>query len=469
MTLKVRWIFSSLFLFSTSLAAPTLRDLHRFLEQDFSVEVKTADFATSDLISRIQMQSRKVHNITPTGKSLPILPIVGKKLDSAHAISDLNIYVRQRLGEYAVAAVQMNQVRVYAYAGLKDSFLSYLDQTVGPKRSVLQIRSLYEDWGISKYLVTVRGSLPNLYFLIPPSLKYALHYATMIRTIAPNQGISVFLDQEAFETLKDQMKAAATSIRNQIENGYDFVVFGYRSVWADLLSRGGNWTLKRKQTFVEPSVGLAADLVVVEHNNNRSIRRLLLITSRRTVWGELAGLMIKPFFHENLRAVVFMGSAGAVSPKNSIYDISIPKRFLDSSGEITIQNFFSAFGELSKYSGFNFNSIHGDTFSPIEQDRSFLERLVAQEFDTIDVEQNIVARKVLNFNLKTKAAIQFGAVNLITDKPYDLLKTTTSEYGLDQIDHTKKNLARYRAVSFVLSALEALSPPLISEKCGALF
>jgi hypothetical protein len=52
--------------------------------------------------------------------------------------------------------------------------------------------------------------------------------------------------------------------------------------------------------------------------------------------------------------------------------------------------------------------------------------------------------------MQNNTEVQFGAINLITDKPYEILKKSTSDFDLDQIDYSRKRQARAHAVQTVL-------------------
>jgi predicted Zn-dependent protease len=77
---------------------------------------------------------------------------------------------------------------------------------------------------------------------------------------------------------------------------------------------------------------------------------------------------------------------------------------------------------------------------------------------SFDVEQNLIAKAVSAFNLKTNSYDKFGAVNVITDKPKNSFFSASPMEVLTRINREKKAGSRKLAVSVALDALRSAQP-----------
>jgi hypothetical protein len=471
--------------------------VEEFLRRDFHEEVKTADFVSPEVVKKhSQMIDIEVKH--GTNLEIKIFEVSGNKLKLplGHAILDVNTYVQQRLGVYAYTAIKNGMVDVKVFSGTEDSFFKNLDVDYPKLKAITKIPSLYEEWGIAKYLVKQDGVKPILIFKIPTSYRYAQHYATMIRSINNKIEPVVDYDQKSESRERYDMIQGATRLTDQLGKDYSIISFGYSGTWINALNSdpekdaSGNatkwkssskefsneadvqnqpkWKFMSKKSAEDSASGIGVEVMTLENTQSKKNLKVLLLSSKKTVWGELATMMISAFLHKKVESVVFMGSAGAVSNKNSVYDLSVPERFVDKEGRVDIENVLHKFPTKEKNGiKINFESTHGNTFSPIEQNKPYLIAINNLGIDTIDVEQSLLGRQILDFNKKNKSNVKFGAINLITDKPFSLLQSQHSEHDLDRIDKTKKSHARMAAVEFLLSGLA--SPDIYKTSCSFLF
>lgn len=451
---------------SAQFAPGTIED---YLKRDFKQELKTADFVNQDLIKKYEVS---VNHIIKHGIKLEInpVPVAGKKLNltAGHAITGMDNYVRQRLGAYAYTAIKNGVVDVKVFSGTEDSFLKHLDLQYPELKSVTKLPSLYEEWGISKYLIQEGRLKPLLILKIPTSYRYAQHYATMIRSFTNKSEPVVDYDMKSEARERYELSQGAIRLTQKLGQDYAIISFGYSGTWIDALKQSADWKFVSQASAEDGRSGLNAEILILENIRSKKNQKILLISSKKTVWGELSTMMIGAFLHKHVESVIFMGSAGAVSNKNSIYDLSVPKRFLDKTGRVLVENILHKFKPSgSNEIKINFESTHGNTFSPIEQNRSYLTAINDLGIDTIDVEQSLLAREISEFNIKNKANVKFGAINLVTDKPFSLLQEHHSVHDLDRIDIIKKKRARATAVKFLLGGLA--SPDINRTTCAFLF
>ncbi len=466
---KLKFIFSILLIAGTVSAQLVSHSAEDFLKLDFNEELKTADFIRPELIKKYGESSQldvehginlEINTVSVAGNDL--------KLHSGHAILDINKYVQQRLGHHVYSAIKSGMVDIKVFSGTDDSFFKNLDVQYPKLKTATKLPSLYEEWGIVKYLVQQADSKPVLIIKIPTSYRYAQHYATMIRSITNSKAAVVEYDQNSEIRERYSMAQGARRITDKLGLDYSIVSFGYSSTWIDAVENSADWKYVSKTSAEDEKSGLQAEVVTLENKQSKRNKKILLISSKKTVWGELATMMIGAFLHKKVESVIFMGSAGAVSDKNSIYDLSVPKRFIDKEGYIAVENILNSVKLPSTNKvKINFESTHGNTFSPIEQNKFYLSAVNELGLDTIDVEQSLLAREISVFNIKNKTNVKFGAINLITDKPFSLLQEQHSDHDLDRIDMSKKKQARSEAVKFLLGGLA--SPDIYRTSCSFLF
>jgi hypothetical protein len=120
---------------------------------------------------------------------------------------------------------------------------------------------------------------------------------------------------------------------------------------------------------------------------------------------------------------MFMGSAGLIQgEKGAYYDASVPSRFIKGTGEVDIDNMIFSHHEYGKNYRTSKDSIiwgtrHAHSSSPVEQTNVWLQDKKRKSVGTVDVEVSLVADSIRAHNEADFANIDFGVINLVTDKP----------------------------------------------------
>jgi hypothetical protein len=396
---------------------------------------------------------------------------------SAHALLNIRTYVEQRLGEKSVRALEQGKVVAVVYGGELASALRSL--SVSPSEAV-RIPSFYESWGIQKVYVPSRlfpDRRPRLVYVVPPSLQYLEHYAAMMGAI--NARVDrVVLDLRDQDEYRRELRESLAKISNRLmrsaEGQPDFVVLGYYNQWQKVLkSSQSDWLLLAASEEVLGEMGLAGRLLTLKHRSSGEIQSVLLINSRLTMWGQAAAFIADAALELRPKGLLFMGSSGAMANNLEIYGLSVPRSFQTRNGKLAVRNFIAdatqANGERIGETSVNYGAQHGNTFSPIEQDRTFLDHLKIRGIDTIDVEQSLVAEAVERYNRTHGESVSFGAINLITDRPSHIFDSAAPDHDLDRVDHRKKDQARSAAVLLALKSFESFSDLAVVSACQAVF
>lgn len=433
-------------------------DLKNYLIKDLEIEISTADFLTPEIINKHSKAETVYLKQTSKHINIETIEIEKLRLDKGHAIENLDKYVEQRLGTYVVNAVKNGLVDLKVFAGNEANFAQFITDSHEDLKQIIKLPSVYEEWGIYKYLVQKSEGKSTIFFRIPNSKKYTLHYSAMIGYITKKSSPNAYYDHESEKITKNNFINAEKKISHIIGNDYDMISFGYSYMWDQILKERSDWKLLESIKASDIASGVNAEIIHLENSLTGKKHKVLLLGNSKTVWGELASMMILPFVNKNTKSVVFMGSAGSVSNKNSVYDISVPKSFVDKQGKIEQSNALARLIEQSNTKNqINIGSTHGNTFSPIEQNYYYIKSLNNNAFDTVDVEQSLLARSIQNYNNTASTKINFSAVNLITDKPYGLLSKIASSNDLDHIDKNQKSVSRKKAVNLILDNLSALT------------
>lgn len=451
------------FIFFQFVSAQTNQTELELLKQDFLVEMRTADFVTEDLVKKYK-EAKLISLDDYKTTEIQIEQIVGAypNQNDKHSIQDLDHYIQQRLGDHLTQSVINNKVELRVFSGTGDAFFAFV-KSKHQNNSIVKLPSLYEEWGIEKYYIE-NATKPVVYLKIPSSKKYAQHYASMISYLTQATEIKTYFDQLSVKKEQIQFASAASRITKKIGSDYDIISFGYGYLWTKRLSNFTDWTLENHLIARDDS-GVGAEKIVLKNKKTGQIVKVLIVQSSKTVWGELASYMVKSFLNNNVKSVLFMGSAGSVSAEKNVYDVSVPERFIDKAGFIDIKNkiYDLATANKSLTSGslssakLNVGGTHGNTYSPIEQNSVYLKSINRLGVSTLDVEQSLLAREIYNYNTKNNTLINFGALNVVTDKPYNILSELTESYDLDRVDTKKKSEARNLAVDTVLSNLLPLT------------
>ncbi|MBO9667520.1 MAG: hypothetical protein J7501_11995 [Bdellovibrio sp.] len=382
-----------------------------------------------------------------------------------HSIKDPILYSQQRLGSAVVKAIQENKMAVNIYAGDVETLPGALK--VSPAH-IHFLPSPYDSWGLRKvYVASGTKSEAGRYVLVtPPSREYLLHYAMMFEYLGISVKKAIFniADQERqvrrlagqFEAIKAELARKKVKI--------DVLALGYYGIF-----RSEKLGLKRVTDQYLLSDGLTVQ-VLREIVDGKSIN-YLIVKSDLAIWGESSSKLIEAAMVLAPRSVLFMGSAGGINRKTNVYDITVPSEFKLLGNSIPVQNNVGLgmegfIGPLPKVL---MHATHGHTNSPIEQTKEFVTRKIMEGIDTYDVEQNLIAKAVVAYNLKNGTDVQFGAINLITDKPKSFLYDWAHEHDLTNIDVREKSVARIRAVNLALQAVRAAHVGHQAISCEAVF
>jgi hypothetical protein len=246
----------------------------------------------------------------------------------------------------------------------------------------------------------------------------------------------------------------------------DYAAIGYYNQWTEALSNPESEWILESQTAEQTSFKrIAGRVLILRHRDNPSkLIHLLTIRSDLTIWGDLASFIAEGLLSTGVRGILFMGSAGAIASKAPVYGISVPSKFNLGEAWLPVENFVElgakANQEILNQTPVLYRINHGHTFSPTEQDIDFIKSLRDRGIQTVDVEQNLIAQVIDNYNKNASSKVSFGAINIITDRPAQILDLEESTNDLDEVDFRKKNEARLSAVTLALRGLA------LKEKVG---
>lgn len=387
-----------------------------------------------------------------------------------HAIKDLKAYISQRIGSEAARLTSSGALRTIVVGGRVEA-LGHLD---GLKSApVHPLPSPYQAWGLYKYFVAGEGTRPpTLIIQVPPGKEYLEHYAGMLSALGVSHP-EVYKDVVGHQIYQRKLTASLEGLMSKLKTKPDVVILGYTNQWKDLES-----TLKKSSVRAEVSsevhgeMGLSAQTLRVVDTAGGDYTSLL-VRSDLTIWGELSSMIVKSALETvHPSAIVFMGSAGALNPKTSVYDLSAPAEFYRQNRKIPVSNFLNPDHRVADAKvDFSWplwkNLWHGHTYSPVEQTASYVSHQ-SQKIGTLDVEVDLIAEEVASFNLKTRTQVELGVINVITDKPSAHL-TGEETHDLTQIDVRKKAQARIEAVRWTHERLLKLTSGRLKRACSRIF
>lgn len=404
------------------------KTLKKFFEQPFA-----APMSSNDLFNVNDLNHLSIQDWNPRG---------------AHSISDPHLYSQQRIGSKIIEVLRSNQISATIYGGDSSTIASALGLN---RESLLRIPSPYEDWGIEKFFIPASISVDKkaqFVLCLPPSQQYLLHYAKMFHFM----GISVDRLQLNLNDQRRSLQRMTEAFRSaKLQFGSpDVFVLGYYNVFSEIKSE----SLKFSNEHEMPE-GITLKIM----QDKTSGLDYALVKSDRTIWGESSAILIEAALELNPKIILFMGSAGGLTPATSIYGLSVPEKF-SLNGMLSISN--SLFDpRLPKNLNFEPSSltmggVHGHTNSPIEQTKEYITQKINLGITSIDVEQNLIAEVIQKHNQKTGANIQFGGLNVITDKPKSEHFDWAHDADLTQVNSSEKSDARQNAVKYVLERLKNL-------------
>ena len=451
------------------------KEVREFLSQD----ILSPDLTDKEIIEKLQLflgpefsflsESIQVKDLKINNSHKAPLSSAQFNFDSSHSIHDLETYVKNRIGHGTYAALKKQNTKSIVIGGTTADLNTYLEQIF--HHGIVQIQKLpclYEKWGLSKYyVVNLTTKTTALIWIVPPSLQYVRHYAQLF-AFTKSSTSHYFLDTKAQDHLETQVKVNAEKVLSKYK--IDHIAFGYNSLWAKNISLvDSNWELKEQSHIDNLAFGASFKILTIQNKITGSLQNIALLASDQTVWGEIVPLHLKAFYNDNLKSVTFMGSAGSLSSGLNPYDISVPAEFRVSGQKI---NQLNSVQKIYGYSLPQFNNLvywdsrHGHTYSPIQQNSRYLKNLLNKKIGTVDVEQSLVAATVENYNSTHTHQIKFNAINVVTDKPISLILKEKTSSDLDRLDLDQKAKARGMAVQLALMSILDVRQKI---KCTALF
>ena len=389
--------------------------------------------------------------MTPSDlRPLPIPVLSGKP----HSIQDSRQYSRQRLGPGLASLIEKGAVSVEIYGGETATLIKDMKAN---GRTLERIPSLYDSWGIEKFLeVTAGQAKPRVIIRVPPIEQFTRHYGMLVSLMGA-QPIRVAVNESDRKVYRERMKSSVSDLYAKLERKPDYVVLGYgRELGQQLTSEASPWKPVTEPRTVTLPDGLKGTLYVTRNAKNPSLERsFLAVGHSQTIWGEGSAFLADGFLAQKPKGIAFLGSAGAPGPVGSVYDVTVPGEFLTESGKVSISNDLVRFRPPSSRPGrVHYQVRHGNTSSPAEQSLDYVNQVIRQGIHTIDVEQSLVADAVAAHNRSQGGAVSFLAANVVTDKPSSEIHRWDSGHDLTRIDPARKGEAKALAVSSVLEAID---------------
>lgn len=361
----------------------------------------------------------------------------------AHSIKNLKGYVEARLGTKAAQLIAQGKIEPIVLGGTESSLPAILKTTAA---NIYKLPNLYELWGLKRYYVPATSThKARLVYVVPPAKEYLEHYQLMLFHLTKKQSL-VLRSENDFKLWKEELKTGVQELGHKLGGKFDYVALGYYNQWPQVLKEHHQIL---EQTELRLESGHMARYIKFQNSETGKILALLTLGHAKTIWGEASAAMLEGVFEFRPRGIIFLGSAGSISPKTQVYEISVPIGFRTKNQNVPLGNMLQLarnFSDLNVQA--HFTAIHGNTSSPAAQTMSYLQKHSQAGTDTIDVEQSLIAERIAAYNREHQLKIQFGAVNLITDKPLG-----HAENDLDKVDHQKKSQARLGAVGLALKAL----------------
>lgn len=428
------------------------KDWHAFIYEKKALPEKwLSGYSWSQVLQRF-FSGQSFQSLPVNVKDLQELKISSYELKGDHSIHDPKLYSIQRIGEKISQVAKRPDVNTIIYGGS----LARLASSLGVVSDSLQVLpSSYSVWGIDKVFIpsTAFGDgMARMVMVIPPSTQYLLHYGKMFEFLGEKVE-KIILNKADQRDQARLIKQSFAKVRKQIPaGGLDAVVLGYYSVFSQI--NQGDLVLS-----TEKNIGQGLTVQFVQDKN--SSKNYLLIRSDLTIWGESSADIIRGALDLRPRNVIFMGSAGGITPSTPLYSVSVPQEFYLDGKLLPIKNnvYENMINQKNKDAGVVLGGRHGHTNSPIEQTKAYVSSKISSQITSIDVEQNLIAKTVLEYNRQNGTSVGFGAVNLITDKPQSLDYTFDSDADLTKINFDKKSKARMLAVGSALKTLRSSFTP----------
>lgn len=412
---------------------------------------------------------KKITSTSPESKKSISLTASQFPESETHSIEDLEGYVKNRIGEGTFQVLSQQNTPAYVVGGDNEHIFKYCQLITGrATHTITPIPSLYSQWGIFKYEVSspLNPTQKFIVWVVPPSIQYVRHYAQLF-SLAQNKPSRFYIDRKSQETYQEKMKQNAEAVFGKVARP-NYLVFGYSYLWKERIQKGTDWDIASESVVKDLELGVNYTHYSLRSKTDPGAKQIHVgvLSSNQTVWGELASFKIEAFLHKNLKGVFFLGSAGSTRLDINPYSISAPEKFLIAGQTVSMTNLIGPDAGLSSTVDLHLDSRHGNTYSPIQQTKRYLQTLQNKGIGTVDVEQSLIAAAIKNYNSVYGANIQYGAINVITDKPIGILSKETGLHSLDHRDPEMKSKARKAAVDL---ALFTLTKNQIANSCKKLF
>lgn len=364
---------------------------------------------------------------------LPDLELVEPPLDLVdhpHGIVDLDTYLARRLGHNLVELLKNNKISVKVFASL---------ETALPADSYFEIPSIYARRGIRKFFSSKTNTLV---IQMPPIQEFAQHFAAMLK-LAGGTDVKVWLNQKSRDYYRRNTKYRLAEAWAKLEVSNPHVLLnGNPWLKRNLNSNKSIWQIEDTKAVLTSEYGITLEAIKIRHKSTGLKTTVVVVSSMQYRWGEGAAFLAEAFLQLGVKSITtsgFVGGPGIGKPN----DISIPAQFFLNDEKINVQNFISkknlgVEGQPKLETIFHFDTNHSHSFSPAEQTRKYVTDYIDKGYETVDVEQTLVAQKVSNHNAKEGLAVAFGSIGLITDVPRSNRSNIESIEGLDHVDQTQR-------------------------------
>lgn len=374
-------------------------------------------------------------------------PNISSGLD--HAIADIRTYVDNRIGPAAV--------KLFAQGSLSIKVVATTDVAIEPKEDVYELPSLYSRRGIRKYYAP---ATKTLIINIPPITEFAQHYYAMLATVR-SSNFSVKLDPNNRERYRQDLKGAVKTLWGKLKAKGAHGVLGGAAAWLErsLKSQDSVWEVISKEQVEDQKFGIVLEKFNLRHKSTKTITSLVSLKSSTYRWGEASVHLSEGMLEAGAKSIFFLNTAGAPGRTAQPYDLSVPGGFFIDDQKVPISNIIE---DVFKRKNENYNKVepidqslkflrssfngnihfgfnHAYSYSPAQQTIAFAAELAKKGYETVEVEQNLIAKAVSKFNKRTHSNIPYGVLDLITDKPRTSIDFKPHAQDLDNIDKNRRS------------------------------
>ncbi|MCM2322400.1 MAG: hypothetical protein NDJ90_03970 [Oligoflexia bacterium] len=393
-------------------------------------------------------------SVAPTRiRQVSIAPVTS---GAPHSLVEPRKYVEQRFGPSLAKALSEGKARLEIYGGTTRSLLA---DPARKGQQLVRIPSLYESWGIEKFLDVAPGQAdgkPRVIIRVPPIEEYVYHYGSMGRLLGADVE-RVAINEADRAGLRDTMRRSVRELYARLPAKPDYVALGYASQWEKALQAdGARWKLQSASELIRDEGGAWGKVLTLSNARDpKRTVRVLTLGHDKTLWGEAARFLTEGVLEQEPKGIFFTGSAGGISEGLCVYDVSIPCKFATPNRLVPIENRLEKLkSAAADPSRLRFTPLHVASRTPAEQTNAYIGRLLSGRVGTIDVEQSLIADAVAEHNRVTGRDVTFGAANVVTDKPSAAVLGGAATHDLTRVDLAKKGQAQLTAVESILESLD---------------